>query len=489
MNPSSKARIYLLYSSKDEVLCTWICSYLNELKLNGSIGRYSTISIESLNTSGSDREKICQSRDILLLLASPNFLKSDFVPSPVFHKILDRHFLRRNLLLPLFFFESGELPQRMRKLPRLQNNNSTIVYHNNSELHQQLGPIFKEIAPIAAQWERYNAAIDEAWGIARQEHSYDGYQFFLNNYPRCVHAAKAKKLEAELKEEKLWKEALSFNQMEYYFKYLSESPFKKYEEACILKILEFQSKQDVAQVDAIKNKSIPLALNFKAKYDPKNQTPAIDQHLFQLFNQKEELEKASMQTESFYLQQQALQNSTPEEVFELQLSLQYGKHLERRLSQLVAKLRSFYMGYLFAVALAVLAFGYLFFYNALSIFQPGKTSLSLFLAYIFLVYTAYRCLIGSSHAEHRMQEHEELLKQVKKDHIYLQIATINRDKLSSKRILFQFANINFNLIPYEEASIFSFIQRSEELEQQQEGRKAQADTFREARPHLTPPKT
>ncbi len=466
MSPSKPCQIYLLYSQKDQPLATQVSSYLNEFKLKEIIYQFTEVAIEELAISGMEQEQIKKSRDLFFIIATPSFLKSDFAHSLFLKDLLARHHLKRNQLIPIFFYAEEEGAPKLQRLNRLQSNKNTLLFHSQSALHQQLIPIFQELAPIVMDWRRHNQAIDEAWKMTRSINDYDTYLAFQNLHPNSVYALEAKKIIEELVEEKLWKEAIGFDQMKYYYEYLASAPLKKYEEACIKKIQEIESKQETAQVDALKNKNIALALDFKGRFDKKSYSPDIDQHLYQLFDQAT-LENPELQTEAYFLQHKAFQNCSPEEALSLNLSLTYNQQIKARVKRLLGSLQSYRSIYAFGIVACGLIFCFLFFYYTLAIFHLGKMNTALFLAYIVLVFVAYRCYDGLLQATKCIEKHQTLYDQVSKDYIYLQVAAVSKDQEQIRRIQFNLANTNFNLIPYEKASLISFIGMSEAMEVEQ----------------------
>lgn len=459
----STGKILLIHSQKDQILCSWINSYLNEFKLKGIIHQHPAFLIEDIMESSKIREQLHQSRDLLLLVATPNFLKSDFAHSTFFQQLVTRHQLGRNLVLPLFFYESKIDNHRLSRMARLKTNTNTLSFNSISELHQQLIPVFQELASITTNWCKYNDILNESWQEAKALNSYDAYLQFQKRHKHSVFDQQAESYIKALKEEKLWQEALSFDNMEYYFRYLSEAPQKKYEDACIKKIMEFESKQEVAQTDALKNKNIALALDFKSRYGNRAFTPEVDNHLFRLFEEGT-LHTPNIATQKFYLKHQALKNCTPEEALSLNLSLNYDQHLKSRLTNLIGKFKSFHVVYIAGIIVSLLAFCWLFFFNSFSIFHTGKIDLLLFIAYIAFAYIGHRCFTGLVLVNQAIKKHENSLDQIKKDHIYLQVAAINKDKKTTDQILFNFANTNFNLIPYEKTNLFAFIALEEDLQ-------------------------
>lgn len=472
MTTTSPSQISILHSQKDQALAAHVASYINEYKLKGIINHYREVIVDNVAKSSLEKERLRKSRDIFFIIASPNFLKSDFIQSTLLKELISNHNLKRNLMIPVFFYQPIEGESGIHRLTRLKTNAQTIVFHSHSELHQQLIPIFKELEPLVGQWTLYNEQIDEAWSDTRKAHDYDTYLNFQKNYPLSVYSLQAKAFINDLIEEKLWKEAVSFDKMKYYYEYLANAPHKKYEEACIKKILEIESRQEVAQVDALKNQNIALALDFKGKYDRRNYNADIDKHLFQLFDQPEK-EIQSIETERYFLQHHALKNSSPEETLSLNLSLDYDQHLKGRLRSLIGKLQSFSTAYIMGFAISVFAFLYLFFYYTLSIFQEGQMNLGLFLAYVALAYLAYRCIMGYQFANKCVNKHKNILRTIERDYIYLQVAAISKDQESTRRIQFNMANTSFNLTPYEQTTLFSFIGMSEEIEMERQQQQIQ----------------
>ncbi len=466
MHQAKPCQIYLLYSQKDQPLATQVSSYLNEFKLKEIIYQFTEVVIEELAVSGIEQAQIKKSRDIFFIVATPSFLKSDFAHSSFLQDLITRHHLKRNQLIPIFFYAEEAGSNKLQKLNRLQSNQNTLLFHSQSALHQQLIPIFQELAPRVLDWRRYNQELDEAWKMARSIDDYDTYLAFQNIHQHSVYALETKKILEELVEEKLWNEAVSFDQMKYYYEYLANAPLKKYEEACIKKIQEIENKQESAQVDALKNKNIALTLDFKARFDQKAYSPDIDQHLYQLFDQPT-ADNPDLHTETYFLQHKAFQNCSPEEALSLNLSLTYNQQIKARVKRVLGNLQSFRSIYSFGIVACGLIFLGLFFYYTLAIFHLGKMNMALFLGYIVLVFVAYRCYDGLLQATKCIEKHQSLYDQVCKDYIYLQIAAVSQDQEQIRRIQFNLANTNFNLLPYEKASIISFIGMAEALEVEQ----------------------
>lgn len=458
-----RIKILSLYAREDVALYSAIAPYLEQLKLNDFINNYERIEVEELHIINPDERRLIESADILLMLITPNVTTSKFARDTSLLELIKSHNLKRHHMIPLYFYQCDLENTWFRNIPRLYANLQPLVNEHTTDMHRGLMLAFKEIETITEKIQDYKSDVEANWAQVQAAEDYEAYQQFLADYPYSKYAPEARKLAQIIVEDKLWKEAELVNKIENYCAYLNEAPFKHHKKDAIEKIKEIEKSQDVAREDALGNKSIALLLDYKRRYEKKGFDSDIDNHLFKLMsNYLYRLEGAkSIKSEGYALNYMVYANASPDEMLAMDLYLDYGVYLSKRLKALISKISALQSSYLLFGGISLLIVLYMFIFQFQALFILSNFNFIFYLITIFLLFFIYRCSIGYMFAQEDTKRFKAMQTRVTLDTSLMKLTIATHNYRELHRILLTFINAQVDAKYMEEIEMWSYITERE----------------------------
>lgn len=210
----------------------------------------------------------------------------------------------------------------------------TFKYHNNLSLIAM--DLYCSITKKAAAQRE----IDDEWARVLQENSVDEYLEFYKAYRLSKYGEKALLAYKELLDEQLWKQAVEKDEVEYYLKYLKQSPLQLHKNKAIAKIAGIESKEVVYRQDIQDSLNPGILLEYKSRFTENGKMSEVNQQLRTSFRRPFDQyieEKGKIKTKANYLNYQIHQSCTPEEVFTYDLLEKVKRNIDLKMEVLLAQ--------------------------------------------------------------------------------------------------------------------------------------------------------
>ena len=141
-------------------------------------------------------------------------------------------------------------------------------------------------------------------------------------------------------EDKLWKEAIAFDTVAYYLKYLKQGPLQKHRKKAIVRIVGIECDENSARKDMLSHNDVTLLLEYKSRFREEGDLNKVNERIFQELSRPIEkgMEKEQeFQAETHYLSYQLHQHCTGSEIFAFNLIEKVKNRLELKLGDLIEK--------------------------------------------------------------------------------------------------------------------------------------------------------
>lgn len=221
---------------------------------------------------------------VVVCLLSNDFLFSEFGFSRQLKNLRKHHNLKRTPMAPILL-EACELSNTpFNGIASFPANAVPIKQLPKEEYHPTLTKLASEICERIKKQMVWKESMERHWQDAQKADTIADYQFFLDQYPNSLYARRADARRKALVEEKLWKEADSFDNVSFYFQYLTESPLQKYREEALDKIIEIEKDEPLARKEMMKEHHLSMLLDYKLKFRKNGDINAANQRIFETMN-------------------------------------------------------------------------------------------------------------------------------------------------------------------------------------------------------------
>ena len=457
---SSRLTIFL-YATSDEPFQLEIKAHLDQQFKSKDIGRIRYQTIDDFFPLKDSLHHLITNTTTFICLLSPHFFASSFSKSIELKKIITAHVLKGMKVIPIELFDVN-LPTTLFNSFESLSSNQKPLYSSHKEIYQhRLSLLATEMADEVNSANAYEQAMDQAWTNAKKSKSIEKYELFLHSFQYSPYSHEAQVHLDELKEEKLWKEAVAFDEIQYYLNYLLETPLKKYEEEAVDKIMELEADDSIAGRDAIDNSNLALLYDYKRRFPKGIHLTEVNEKIFSLLSrpieslkmerphilQKGESaeylqglipEQEGLQLKGSLLNYLVHKKNTPSEIFAFEHLQDFNNYLHKKLKKLKSELSGiaislFVLPFVFltivAFSLLVISFGYLTFNVWMALF------------FAILIYFSYRASVAYTViVKENQKKCEYKLKEAKKNLIRLKVAFISHDRIQINRFILFFQN-------------------------------------------------
>ena len=445
-----------LYSYKDESFRSQLETYLAILYQSKILQYpiYKEVDEYVIDNKG-PRAEAAQT-DILILLVTAHFLASDFCYSAELRQLIEEKNRKNISIIPLIFTECNLEKTQLRNLERLPCNDLPLVNEYTRHFEQPLLMMSRELEMRIQRARYYKHQVEEGWKQASSVDEVNTYRSFLKIFPHCPYASLAQNRLDEMVEAKLWKEAESFDNMEYLFNYLREAPKKVHEEAAIDRIIEIEDGMDIAGKEALEDSTPALLFDYISRF-PRGQEigPIQDQINDQMMDPfTTDFKQGKLKTESHSLLLQSFTKLKPEESFSLDRYYRFGENLLKLAAGNIKHIGAqVFSMTLMLVMLAVLGLMFTVLFQRLG-WSIGRLKYVLIAVGIVM---SYRLMLAAHFFRVDRNYCAKTYKELRRGLVRLKVAFLLHDNLGINKILMSFMTANTRLTEIKSLSFVDYL--------------------------------
>jgi len=347
----------VLYAAEDLRYIEHIERHINRRNDSKRLGKLLYKPLEALTGHYFSSDSSINNYLAVICLLSNDFIFSEFGFSRQLKNLRKHHNLKRTPMIPVLL-EACELSSTpFNNIAGFSSNAVPIKQLPKEEYHPTLAKLASEICERLQKQMVWKETLERHWQDAQKADTIADYQFFLDQYPNSQYAGKADARRKALVEEKLWKEAVSFDNVSFYFQYLTESPFQKYRKEALDKIIEIENDEPLARTEMMKEHHLGILLDYKLKFRKNGDINAVNQRIFETMTtpSTDWLDKAIPEnSESNFLELQVFRQCNSNELMTYGLLERFQRGLAVNMASLEEKIKErkwYYLPIIFLLSL------------------------------------------------------------------------------------------------------------------------------------------
>ena len=441
----------LLYASPDEKYKDEMEGHLRLLLGQGLLVSIKTMELTRFYPLQEELSKFLEKTTSLICLVSHSFIASEFDLSQALKDIMEAHRLDKIKVIPVLI-EACDLSGSRFSTDEIIRYQEQPIGHFRGlpDYHIRLGQVMTEVFSIFKQANYYEEKQERTWKKTIKENTIHSYHSFLNLYQYSKYVTPARQNQDELKDEKMWKEARSFDTIAFYVDYLtSDVPVKKYKKEAIENILKIEAAENVERNDLENTENPALLFHYKNRFREKGALNEVDQKLLNIFKEKP-LDTwfdhdQVIDTQNHYLTLSIFRNCNPNEIFSYQLIANAITRLIGGIQIRKRRLRKRYeVMWIRAIAASIIALLILsifaievedFFYKA-GVFLKKPIPLLGILLFLTIVTCSFFWILYN--LQHDQKTCDQKTHQIRKHHVELKIAFLAHRPVEKAHIIFAF---------------------------------------------------